>query len=850
MSAAIGHLATAWRIALRELRGGAAGFRIFLVCLSLGVGAIAAVGSFSQSVISGLIDNGQALLGGDLELHQHGYPISAQARRFLTRRGELSEIATMRTMARAGSGDTVRRLVEIKAIDDLYPLYGALTFEPGTDLRAALAQRRGRHGALVEKALLESRGLSIGDPVQIGDITLEVRGVIGIEPDRSAAGFAIGPRIMISKPALNASGLVQLGSLVHWRYRLKLGGGSAGNSEIAQVVGALDAAFPDAGWTVRTRANAAPGLKRFVDRLTLFLTLLSFAALIVGGVGIGNGVKAYLDRKTATIATLKCIGAGGGLIFLAYLFQILILAGAGILAGLVFGALVPGVVAMALSGVLPVDAQFGLYPVPLAVAALLGIVVAVIFALWPLGRARDTRPAALFRDAVDGRRMWPRRGYLAGIAAGVAVLLGLMLVNLDDRVIVFAYAAGLLAAIALLFVLAHGLSWAARRAPPLRGTARRMALASLHRPGNLVASFVVSLGIGLALIVALALVDSNINQELKRTIAEDAPSFFFVDIQRDQLARFEATARAVPGVRKIQNVPMLRGRIVRINGVAPDAASLPHNVAWVLRGDRGITYSATVPANSRLTTGTWWSADYDGPPLVSLTEDIAAGLNVTLGDTLTVNVLGRPVVAKIANLRTVNWGSLSINFVLVFSPNTFTGAPHMFLATASVDEADEPALQRAISAGFANVTAVSVRQAVKTVADLAGGLLMSLRAASGIALVAAALVLAGTMAAGYRARLYDAAILKTLGAERKVLIRAYALEFLVLGTASALFAVVAGTAAAYGVTIAVLKFPWAFDPAAAGLALLLALPVSVGVGLLGTWRILGRRPAPLLRARE
>ena len=851
MPAAVHALRPAWRIAVRELRGGLSGFRVFLLCLALGVGAIAGVGSLSQAILGALTDNGRSLLGGDLEVRLAGYRADTGLRATFGKGGTLSEIATLRAMARTSAkASASASLVEVKAVDGAYPLYGAVTITSGAPAMATLEQRGGRFGALVEQALLDRLGLDIGGALKLGQANLEVRGVIAREPDRAAAGFIVGPRVLISRAALEASGLVQPGSLVNWRYRIRLADGNAGDREVEQFRKNLTDAYPDAGWHIKTRANAAPGLKRFVERLSMFLTLLGFTALVVGGLGIGNAVKAYLGRKTATIATLKCLGASGRTIFTSYLFQVWLLAGLGIGVGLAIGAAVPLVLATAAGGVLPVDVRSGVYFEPLLLATAAGFIIATLFALWPLARARDTAPAALYRDNLVPARRWPRAPYTAAIVLTAASLLAVMVLLADDRRIAFIYGAGVFGALVLLAALAAVLSWCAARVPHSANMALRLAVSNLHRPGNAVASMVVSLGTGLSLVVALALIDNNIARELERTLSSRAPSFFFVDIKPDQVDAFEKMARAVPGIRTIERVAMLRGRITRLNGVDVAKITPPHNIAWALHGDRGVTYSSDLPANSTLIAGTWWPGDYDGPPLVSMVDEIATGLGLKPGDTITTSILGRSITARIANLRSVNWGSLTINFVLVYSPNTLRDAPHMNLATVSIARDRELALQNAVAEQFPNVTAVRVRDAVAVVTDLMGKLLISLRAATGVALLAAVLVLAGAVAAGHRARLYDAAVLRALGARRAMLLRTYALEYLVLGAATAAFSLIAGGLAGYAVVVHVLNFDWAFAAETAVVALAIALPLTIGLGLAGSWRILGRKPAPTLRAAQ
>jgi putative ABC transport system permease protein len=277
---------------------------------------------------------------------------------------------------------------------------------------------------------------------------------------------------------------------------------------------------------------------------------------------------------------------------------------------------------------------------------------------------------------------------------------------------------------------------------------------------------------------------------------------------------------------------------------------VPAGGQWVLRGDRGITYSEALPENTALTEGSWWPKDYSGEPLVSFSTEEAHALGLKIGDTVTVNVLGRNITARIANLRQVEWQSLSINFVMVFSPNTFRGAPHAWLATLtdpSATPSEEAAILKSVTNTYPTITSVRVKDAIDIVNTLVGQLATAIRAAASVALVASILVLAGALAAGNRARTHDAVVLKTLGATRAMLIRAFSYEYLILGTATAVFALLAGGAAAWFIVSRIMHLPSSFLPGVAGLTLITALVLTVGIGLIGTWRILGQKAAPVLR---
>ncbi|KKZ88660.1 ABC transporter permease (involved in lysophospholipase L1 biosynthesis) [Rhizobium phaseoli Ch24-10] len=837
--------ALAFRLALRELRGGVRGFYIFLACIALGTGAIAAVNSVSQSITDTIASQGQELLAGDVRFELNNREATAEEMAFLESLGTVSVSTGLRSMARKPDGSD-QALVEVKAVDDAYPLYGSFAAEPDYPLAALLSAQSGTYGAVAAPLLLDRLGLAVGDELLLGNVKLSITGTVKTEPDALSEGFGFAPRLLVSRRALEASGLIQTGSLVEHAYKIRLE--NKGAMPGIQARAAKE--FPSAGWAVRTSDRAAPSLTENITRFSQFLTLVGLTALIVGGVGVANAVRAFLDSKRTTIASFKCLGAPAQVVVLIYLFQIAIIALGGIMIGLVIGALSPIFAAQFLAQFLPVSTAPTLYPGALLLAALFGILTTLAFAILPLGHAREVPATALFREQGFEARRLPSWPYILLAAVFMAALAGLAVLTAYDRYIAIVFVGAIVFAFVVLRLVAALIAWLARRSPRVNSPALRLAIGNIHRPGALTPSVVLSLGLGLALLVTLTLIDGNLRQQLTGRMNEGAPNFFFVDIQSAEVDAFRNLVQTQAPNGKLMEVPMLRGRIVAFNGEDVTKMSVPAAGRWVLNGDRGITYADTLPENAALTEGSWWDKDYSGEPLVSFSSEEAHELGLKIGDTVTVNVLGRNITAKIANLRRVQWESLSINFVMVFSPNTFRGAPHAWLATLT-DPASTPAEDAAILKSVTNtyptITSVRVKDAIDIVNQLVAQLATAIRAAASVALIASILVLAGALAAGNRARTHDAVVLKTLGATRAMLIRAFSYEYLILGLATAIFALFAGAVAAWFIVARIMRLPSAFLPDVAGLTLVTALVLTVGIGLIGTWRILGQKAAPVLR---
>jgi putative ABC transport system permease protein len=834
----------AFRLARREMRSGLAGFRLFIACLALGVAAITGILSFSRAVEEGLRADAREILGGDVAISLLYREATPEQIDFLKTQGQLVRWIDSRAMARPTKSDGRPTLVQLKAVEPAYPLYGTVELQGGGSLADALAKRDGVWGAVVEEAALKRMNLAPGDRVRVGDVTVEVRGIIAREPDRGLNAFAsLGPRLMIPFDAVTESGLIQPGSLLNWEYRLRL---PPGTSDVA-AINALKGRFPDAGWRVRGLAEAGGGIRFWLDRLTQFIGLIGLASLLVGGVGVGNAIASFLAGRLRTIAIMKCLGAPERLVLSTYLIQLSALALLGVAIGLAIGAALPFLAQSLIAEVLPVRARVALYAEPLAIAGAFGLLVSLMFTLMPLMRARRVPAATLMRGAVvaaGGRLPWRDALLIGAVAMALAAF---TIFTADSRSIAAWFVLGAVAAFIAFPLLTRLLMLAAAHAGKPRLAGLRLALANLHRPGAPTPIVMLSLGLGLTVLVATALIEGNLREQLTQRIPSDAPAFFFVDIQSTQMPAFEKAIAAIPGAGALDKVPSLRGRIVRIGGKPTSEVAVPSEARWAVDGDRGVTYSATPPEGSRIVAGEWWPPDYHGPQLISFDESLAHAFGLKLGDTITVNVLGRDIEATIASLRRIEWTTLAINFVFVYSPGTLDKAPHTFLATVKATPGAEDAIFKTVTDQFPNVTVVRIRDAIETVADVLGNIGLASRVIGFLSILAGVLVLAGAMLATQQRRVHEAVVMKVLGATRARIAGIFAWEFAALGLATAVAALGVGTLGAYLVVHRLMGLDWVFLPTVAVAVALGAMALTLAFGLAGTLAALRQRPLALLR---
>ncbi len=835
------------RLAWRELRAGISGFHVFIACVALGVMVISAVGALSEALRSGFEKQGAAILGGDVTLARAHQRASTEERAWFAAAGRMSETATLRSMARRLDGED-QSLIELKAVDDAYPLVGKVTLQAGGSLSDALER-----GAAVHPMLLERLGLSIGDAIKIGEAEIPIAAAIDQEPDGLADRVSYGPRVLVSTATLMKTGIVQPGALVRWRYALLLDSvQSEGPEGLDQFRARVSSELSQSGFTVTDRRDPAPQVSRTLERLRQFLTLLGLTSLITGGVGVANAVATFIDRRRKVIATMKSLGATGATVFAVFLVQVLAMALVGVVIGLALGTVLPPLLASAFSGQLPIDPQFGLSLPGILLGLAYGLLVALLFALWPLGHAEQVSAAVLFRDEVAPNRTWPRLMVL-GLIAGVALLLvAIAVISSDSKRIALAFIGALAVVFAVFAGLGTLITRMARRSRRPRRPELALAIANLGAPGGLTRSVVLSLGSGLSLLVAVALADASLVAELSGRLPDKSPSYFVLDIPKADEAKFDTAVRQEAPGAQIELAPMLRGRLISLRGVPVEQIKAPPEADWVLNGDRGLSYSDIIPAGSKVVAGEWWKPGYAGEPLVSFEAELARDLGLGLGDEVTVNVLGRNVTARISNLREVKWESLALNFVMVFSPNTLAGAPHNLLATISLPDdtpvSEEVRLARTLGKALPTVTTIRVKEAIEAFNAVFGKVMIAVRVAGSVTLLAGALVLAGALATAQRRRILEAVILRALGATRRRILAAHAVEYLLLAAVTALAAIVIGGIAAYVAVTQLMDMDFTFSASAVAQALAVASILVLAFGAVGTWRVLGARPVPYLRS--
>jgi len=825
----------ALRLALRDLRGGTTGLFIVLLCLGVGVAAIAGIGSLRAALTQGIAESDRGILGGDIELSTGLGPFPPAIPAWFTARGaRVTETVDTRSILIAPNGR--RLLTAMRAVGPAWPLIGQVTTSPPNQFDHLT-------GLLLAPAGAQTLGLHPGDTVTLGGIPLIYRGSILASPDSLGDSQLLGVKSFVPISALANTPLLQPSGLVEFSLQILLPPGA----KPAPILAEFRQAFPGALWRIRGAADAAPDLTRFVNQAALFMTLLGLSALLVGGIGVANGVEAWLTARARTIATLRCLGAPARLIALIHGLQLLILGVPGILLGLILGAVAPLLVLPLLRNKLPLPAHIGLYPRPLLLAAAFGLLVGLVFALPPLRRAAAISGGALFRLAgLPARAEFSWRALTAQAVAALA-LAALAVLSVPAPTLALGFCAGAILTLLLLRGIAAILMRLLPLLPAPRDAALAFGLRRLHGPASSLPLMLLSAGAGLTVLVAVAQIRGNLLAEFTGALPAAAPSFYFIDIQPPDLPVFQAALKSTGAAHDIQTMPSLRARILAVNGTPVEQFHPPSRSDWPLRNDIGFTYAATPPPNAVLAQGAWWPPDYLGPPLVSFDADIARDWRVKIGDTLTVNVLGRKFLLRIANLRTIHWQTLQLNFLLVGTPDPFAGAPYTLVATVKADPGREGDVLAAVTNALPGVTGIDVGQVLKAFGGLLGEIATAVSVVGLIALLAGLLVLVSASAAEREARIAEAVVLKTLGASRAVIRRAWLVEFAIAGGFAGLTAAALGTLAAELTITQVFHIGWQFQPGIMAGTLLGSILFMMVFGYLSTARALREPAATRLR---
>ncbi len=877
------------KLAWRETTHSWPRFIFLFLCIALGVGAIVAVDLFATNVERAILGDARGLLGGDIELSwrraisPHGQEVldSLSSRQIAI--SHITELAAMAAIESVSSPDSktpaTSQLVELKALDSFYPLYGHLQTESAQPIAHLLSsipegcQRYPCFGAIAQKSLLIRLGLHLGSELRIGQTNFIITGILIKEPDKIATAFSLGPRVMISQEALKTTELVKTGSRIHERFRLQIP--TSSNLEI--LLGELRGRLSQEGVQVHSYRDAQPRLRRFLDQLTLYLGLIGLTILLVGGIGVACTIQGFITQKTPIIATLKTLGAESSQVIHIYLTQSLLLGGIGSLAGGILGTGLHQGLPLLLQGIIPATFPTTLTLLPILRGMAVGALATLAFSLWPLLAIRSVSPSLVFRQEIDQARSlkestsWKKRfmGSLRGwwydriqrttslLIAGC--LLGLAMWQAHSWSLGLFFSGAFLVAIFALFGGTSVLFWILHHIHFPQKWLLRHATSNLQRPGNFTKAMALAIGIGIMLMTTLLTVQQTLLNLINDQIPTKSPSFFFIDIQPDQSAAFQQVIEQHIPNTFYNLVPVVRTRLTAINGrsINPENHKGKRN-GWYFTREYVVTTFNTLPKDNTLTQGQWWEDTSNNPsidkpqdpphlPMISVEEDAAKNLGLSIGSTLTLNIQGVPFEAKVTSLRKVDWGSFSMNFFMIVEPGSLEGAPITYIATAQVPKEKEISLQQAIVAAMPNVTAIHVGDVLDNIAKIFRQLALGIQALAILCLITGAVVMIAAISINRYRRIHELAILKALGGSRGLLIFSLGTEFGLIGGFAGLVGIGLGCLLSWSILLFFFDLTWTITLTHLLTGFLLTIILTLATGILGTYRLLGFPPLSVLR---
>ena len=828
-------------MAIRELRSGVSGFRIFLTCLILGVGTISAIGTVKSGIEIAISEKGSELLGGNAEAEFTYRLANTEELKWLeTISQNISGIIEFRSMAKfVEGGANERALTQVKAVDNEYPLIGNVQLASGKSFKDVFRQPK---SAVMESDLASRLGINIGETFSLGLTKFVLRDIIQSSPDDAGTNFGLGPRTIIKSEDLLDSGLIAPGTLFTAKYRLLI----EPLKNLDELRALAKIKFENNGMRWRDARNGAPGISEFVNRLSAFFIMVGLAGLVVGGVGIGSAVKSYLNRKISTIAVMRSLGATNFQIFMTYFVQLAIISFIGITIGLVIGASVPHLCAPLLKVLIPIPISIVFSIKPIAEAAIYGTIIATLFTLWPLSRCENIKAAALFREMNLIKDGFPRLKYLVLSFILVLILLIISAVFNQNPELTSWFALGFTVALVTLFLSARILMYCIKKFGRIINghPSTRWALAAMGGTQEGTNNSLIAIGLGLTVLAIIGQVDGNLRTSINNNLPEVAPSYFVIDIQKSQIEEVRDILNSNKGVISFDEAPMLRGIITKINNKQASEVAGDH---WVIRGDRGITYFEELPKRFNLTKGQLWPKDYSGATQISFAAEQAEELGIGIGDSVTVNIMGREITGEITSLRNVDFSSAGIGFVIAMNPSALKAAPHSFIMTIYVSTEAETAVFNNLSSRFSNITLIKVRNVIERVSNLLSSIATASSYGALTTLAMGFLVLLGSAASGQSARSYDAAILKTLGATRKDLIISYIIRFSLVGATAGLVAIFFAVGGAWCITSLVLELPFKIIWDTALMIIIGGLIANLVAGLYFATQALKVKPANFLR---
>ena len=831
------------KLSLRELKGSFNEFKIVMISIFLGVFIITAVGSLSKNLIYEINNKSSELLGGDFELSTTYQEFPIKIKKWLEKNGKTSQIVELRTMLTSNQSVGVkRRIVELKAVDQNWPLIGIPIIVPNKSINKSLKMNNNNNGALIDASLKKQLEIQVGDVLQLGKTKIQISGIIKKEPDRMFSFATFGSRLLISNATLKASGLVIPGSLVKYKIKFIPYNKNIDLSFLKKFVSGTNI-------SIKNIKNSTTNFNSFIEKTSLFISLVGLITLLISGVGISNGVKGYLIKKIKNIAIFKTLGAQNSTVFKIYFFQIIFIFLISIIPALIAGISIPFLLKTIISDSFLSSFEPFIFLEPIIISFLFGLIVCILFTIIPIAKTYEIKPIQLLRLSAHHSL----NNYSKKISALILILifaLCFLIFKLTNDLKLSVYIFGV---VLISFLILKGMTnllfLSFRKLKFKIGSLLEIARKSLIRPDTFAKSIVISFSIGLALLITLNIIEESLDYKISNTINKQAPNYFLIDIQPNQINQVKAMTSKFIGEDSLNAQPMLRGRVTSINNIKVENLKINKDVNWVLKRDRAFSWSNKTPKNVKIISGKWWPQDYTGPLLLSIGDKVAKGLNVKIGDKIEVNILGRNFEAEIFNTREIIWQNMDINFIFILSKNKIQNAPHSWIATTTTanKEMNNTLIEKIVS-NFSNISSVSVEETYVAIKSILNLLITIVNSIALVTLLSGVIVLAGILNVSKKDKLYEVAILKILGASPKKIIFLWLQEFLIIGLMASLISILIGMSVSFILVTYIFQIDYNFNYITLiTLSLIVPFLITI-VSFLKMLKLIYSKPLDVLRA--
>jgi putative ABC transport system permease protein len=776
-----------------------------IITLFISLFILSAIFTIEDSLKKELNDNAKSLLGGDLEIDYNrnvgNLELVNQVKEFTT----ISQMIEFSTMVSTIDREKNKSLfTRIKTVDTKYPLYGSVDYEPAG---AFDRMHNEPNTLLINESLSKNLNLKINEKIKVQDQLFTIIGIVKSVPDVS--GFvAFGDWALAGDQTLEILKLNGIGSFLNYEYKVKFNE----SDDAKKLEKRIEDIFKDDQKVkLRYPENSASGLKRIINNFSQFLSLVSISAMLIAGIGIANTLLSFINQNNMSIAVRKAVGFYSGNIKTLYYLQLFILLL--VITTFAYGSsfLIVPIVDQYLSDGLGLNVTPVFSILNFIKIFLVGLLVLVIFSIPTISSIDQVKASNLFRNVFQNLEFYYSKKSTALSLILLSILVLLFSFGSERPIYSFGYFVAFFICLIVFFLLSKVIIYFLKRFKSTSNISLKVSIKNITQTKSITPITIMSLGLGVTLLLTLALVGTNFQREIAKSIPDIAPDYFFVGIQKGEKEIFEKNILNMDENAKIEVVPMVSSGIIKINGINPNTYIKPDNDSfWVIESDRRSSWTDEVPEDNPLTEGKWWDLNKPDQLQISLDAEVAKNLNIKLGDVFTLNIYGREIEGEIVNFRAVDYRDLSINFAMLFNPQFANNIPHEYLATAkfeTIEKFDETSMLEVLP----SLSMIKIADYLNKVTDVLNKVFIAVTLISAVTIIIGLIVISSAIMVQGKVKEYQNLVFKILGFSKKEVILSSLIEFIIIFKSVILIAIFFAVIASKFIMENIFELVWAFD---------------------------------------